>query len=82
MRGNEEEEWMEDFEVKIILTSELQMINKLLDDNYKSKGLVLHNEMDHEVQNEKFVIQKFEVGISVVSIDSTNVLAQSLDVWA
>jgi hypothetical protein len=32
------------------------MINKSLDDNYENKELVLHNEMDHEVQNEEFVI--------------------------
>ncbi len=31
--------------------------------------------MDHEVQNEKFVIQKFEVGILVVLSDSIDVLA-------
>ncbi len=73
---------MEDLEVKIILISKLQMTNKSWDDNYESKELVLHNEIDHEIQYEKVVIQKFEVDISVVSNDSTNVLAQSSHVWA
>jgi hypothetical protein len=66
---------MEDPEVKIILTSKLQITNKSLDDNYRSEELVFHKEMDHEVQNEKFVIQKFEVGILVVLSDSIDVLA-------
>jgi hypothetical protein len=44
---------MEDPKVKIILTSEIQMTNKLLNDNYKSEELLFHNEMDHKVQNEK-----------------------------
>jgi hypothetical protein len=66
---------MEDPEVKIILTSKLQITNKSLDDNCRSEKLVFHKEMDHEVQNEKFVIQKFEVGILVVLSDSIDVLA-------
>jgi hypothetical protein len=47
---------MEDLEVKIILISKLQMTNKSWDDNYESKELVLHNEIDHEIQYEKVVI--------------------------
>jgi hypothetical protein len=47
MKGNDKEEWMEDLEIKTILTSELQMKDKLLDGNYKSKELVFHNEMDY-----------------------------------
>ncbi len=75
MRGNEEKKQMEDLEVNTILALELQMKNKSLNDNYKSEELVFLNEMDHEVQNEKFVMEKSEVGISVLSVDS-------LDVWA
>jgi len=41
MRGNEEER-MEDLEVKMILTPELQMKDKSLDDNYRNKELVVH----------------------------------------
>jgi hypothetical protein len=51
MWGNEKKEWMEDPKVKIILTSKLQMTNKMLNDNCKSKELLFHNEMDHEVHN-------------------------------
>jgi hypothetical protein len=64
---------MEDPEVKTILISKLQMTNKLLNVNCKSKELVFFNEMDHGVQNAKFVIHKFEVGLSVVLVDSIDV---------
>jgi hypothetical protein len=37
MKGNEEER-MEDLEVKTILIPEIQMKDKLLDDNYKMKN--------------------------------------------
>ncbi len=80
MWGNEKKKWMEDPKVKIILTSKLQMTNKMLNDNYKSKELLFHNEMNHEVHNGESMTQKFEVAILVVSIDLTNVLAQSVDV--
>jgi hypothetical protein len=43
---------MENPKVKIILTLKLQMKNKLLNNNYRSEELVLHNEMDYEVYNE------------------------------
>jgi hypothetical protein len=36
---------------------------------------VLHNEMEYEIQNEESVIQKFEVGTSVVSAHSVDLLA-------
>jgi hypothetical protein len=45
------------------------MTNKSLNDNYKNKELAIHNETDHEVPNEKFVIQKFEVSILVALVD-------------
>jgi hypothetical protein len=48
MNGNDEEERMEDLEVKTILTSKLQMKDKSLDDNYISEELVRHFEMDYE----------------------------------
>jgi len=56
MKGNDEEEQMEDLEVKLILTLKFQMKDKSLDDNYKSEELVFHFEMDYEVHHEKFVI--------------------------
>jgi hypothetical protein len=55
MQGNEKEEWMEDPKVKIILISKPQMTNKLLNNNYRSKELLFHNEMDHELRNGEFV---------------------------
>jgi hypothetical protein len=58
---------MEDFEVKIILISKLQMMKQLLNDNYI---------------REEFGIQKFKVGILGASIESTYVFAQSSGVWA
>ncbi len=45
-------------------------MDKSLDDNCRSNELVLHNAMDYEVHNEKFVIQKSKVGISVVLVIS------------
>jgi hypothetical protein len=48
MQGNEEDEWMVEPKDKTILTSKLQMINKSLNDNYRS---------------EEFGIQKFEVSV-------------------
>jgi hypothetical protein len=42
MQGNEKEEWMEDFKVKTILISELQLTNKSLKDNYKSEESLMH----------------------------------------
>jgi hypothetical protein len=56
MRGNDEKKRMEDLEVKTILTLKLQMKVKLLDDNCKDKELMLHNEMDYEIQNEDYMI--------------------------
>jgi hypothetical protein len=64
---------MEDPDVKIILILELQMVNKLLNDNYKSEELVFFNEMDHEIHNQEFMT---EINVSVVSTDSTNVFAK------
>jgi hypothetical protein len=58
------------------------MTNKSLDNNYRSEEFVFHNEMDYEVQNEKYVIEKSKVGISVVSVESTDVSTQSLDILA
>jgi hypothetical protein len=62
---------MEDPEVNIVLTLELQMINKSLSDNYRNEGCRIH---------------KSEVGISRVLAklgeefsQSSNVFAQSLD---
>jgi hypothetical protein len=42
---------MEDHEVKITLILELQMMNKSLNDSYRSEELVFFHEMDHEVHN-------------------------------
>jgi hypothetical protein len=64
---------MEDLEVKTILTLKLKTKDKLLNDNYRSEELVLHNEMDYEVHSEESVIHKFKV-------DSLVVLADSIDV--
>jgi hypothetical protein len=75
MKENDEEERMENPKVKTILTLKFQMKDKSLDDNYKDKELVLHNEMEYEIQNEESVIQKFEVGTSVVSAHSVDLLA-------
>ncbi len=49
MKGNGEEERMEDPKVKTTLTTEFHMKDKLLEDNYISKELVLRNETDYEV---------------------------------
>jgi hypothetical protein len=46
MKGNEEKK-MEDLGVKTILIPKLQMKDKLLDDNYRSEGLVVHIEVDY-----------------------------------
>jgi len=51
------------------------MMDKSLDDNYRSEKLVLHNEMEYEIQNEEFMIQKSKVGILRVLANSTNVSA-------
>jgi hypothetical protein len=48
MRGNEKEEWMEDHEVNIILSSELQMMKKSLSNNCR---------------REESRTQKFEIGV-------------------
>ncbi len=73
---------MDDHEVKIILISELQKMNKSLNDNCRSEEWVFFNMMDHEIQNEKSKIQKSTVGVLRVLIESTDVFTQSLDVWA
>jgi hypothetical protein len=49
------------------------MMNKSLDNNYRTEELVLHNEMHYEIQNEKSMIQKFEVCMSVVSTNLIDV---------
>jgi hypothetical protein len=49
------------------------MKDKSLDDNYRNEELVVHIKVDYEVQNEKFVVQKSKVSISVVLADSTDV---------
>jgi len=67
---------MEDHEVKMILIPKFQMKDKSLDDNYRSKELVVHIEVDFEVQNEEFMVQKFEVSISMELVNSANVSAQ------
>jgi hypothetical protein len=67
---------MEDHEVKMILIPKFQMKDKSLDDNYKSKELVVHIEVDFEVQNEEFMVQKFEVSISMELANFANVSAQ------
>jgi hypothetical protein len=46
------------------------------------RNWVFFNKMDHELQNEKSMIQKSKVSASGVLIDSIDVFAQSLDVWA
>jgi hypothetical protein len=40
---------MDDHEVKIILISELQKMNKSLNDNCRSEEWVFFNMMDHEI---------------------------------
>jgi hypothetical protein len=67
---------MEDHEVKMILIPKFQMKDKSLDDNYRSKELVVHIEVDFEVQNEEFMVQKFEVSISMELANFANVSAQ------
>jgi hypothetical protein len=67
---------MENPEVKMILIPKFQMKDKSLDDNYRSKELVVHIEVDFEVQNEEFMVQKFEVSISMELVNSANVSAQ------
>jgi hypothetical protein len=42
---------------------DFKTLNKSLDNNYRSEEFLFHNEMDYEVQNEKYVIQKSKVGI-------------------
>jgi hypothetical protein len=37
MKGNEEKEWMENLEVKTILTSKFQMMSKSLNNNYRNE---------------------------------------------
>ncbi len=70
---------MENPHVKIILILEFQMMNKFLNNNYKSKELVFFNEMDYEVHNQESMI---EINVSMVSTDSTNVFAKLSEVWA
>jgi hypothetical protein len=67
MRGNEEEEQMEDFEIKTIMTLDLKMRNKLLSDNYRS---------------EESKIQKSKIDISTISIKLVDVYAHPSNVWA
>ncbi len=81
MRGNDEEEQMEDLEVKTILTLKLKMKDKLLNDNYRSEELVLHNEMDYEVHSEESVIQKSKVDSLVVLANSIDVSTQSINLF-
>jgi hypothetical protein len=57
------------------------MKKKSLNGNYKSKEFVFFNEMDHEIQNAKILIHKFEVGLLVVLVDSTDVFTHSSYVW-
>jgi hypothetical protein len=57
------------------------MTNKSLNVNCKSKELVIFNEMDHEIQNAKFEIHIFEVGLSVVLAYSTDVFTHSSYLW-
>jgi hypothetical protein len=64
---------MEDFKVKTILTSELQMTNKSLSDNYRNEEWVIFNNMNHEVQNEESKTQKYEFGVSGISAKLVNV---------
>ncbi len=49
---------MENLKVKIVLTSNFQMMNKSLNNNCKSEEWMFFNKMGHEIQNEKFGIQK------------------------
>jgi hypothetical protein len=37
--------------------------------------------MDHEIQNAKFEIHIFEVGLSVVLADSIDVFTHTMNVW-
>ncbi len=60
----------------MILIPKFQMKDKSLDDNYRSKELVVHIEVDFEVQNEEFMVQKFEVSISMELANFANVSAQ------
>ncbi len=57
-------------------------MKKSLDANYRSKELVFFNKMDHEVQNEESMIQKYEVGVWMVLANSIDVFTQSSNVWA
>jgi hypothetical protein len=49
------------------------MKDKSLDENCRSEELVFHNEMDYKIQNDECVIQKSEIGILVVLVDSIDV---------
>jgi hypothetical protein len=64
---------MENLKVKIILTSELQMTNKSLSDNYRNKEWVIFNNMNHEIQNEESETQKSEFGVSRILAKLVNV---------
>jgi hypothetical protein len=66
---------MEDLQLKTILTSELQMTNKSLSNNYRNEDWVIFNKMNHEVQNEEFETQKSKVGVSRISAKLANVFA-------
>jgi hypothetical protein len=55
MRGNEEER-LEDPEVKTILSPKLQMKDKLLDDKYRREELVVHIKVDYVIQNEESMV--------------------------
>jgi hypothetical protein len=61
---------MENLKVKIILTSELQMTNKSLSDNYRN---MIFNNMNHEIQNEESETQKSEFGVSRILAKLVNV---------
>lgn len=63
MQGNEKKDRMAYPQVKTIFTSKLWMMNKSLNDKYKNKESVFFNKMDHEVQNDEFVIRKLEIGV-------------------
>ncbi len=78
MRGNEKKERIEDLEVKVILILELQMMNKLLNNNLKSVKLVFFNEIDHEVHNQESMI---EINVLVVSTNSADVFKKLLNIW-
>jgi len=53
------------------------MKDKSLDDNYRNEELVVYIEVDYEVHNEQSMVPTAKVGISMVSINSIDILIHS-----